>query len=171
LQNDIPEFYQKRTLVLGVGNILFGDDGFGPEAIHFLEENYQIPDDVAILDVGTGARGILFTIALAETKPERIIVIDACDCSQKPGEVFIVPVEKIPGKKIDDFSMHQLPTSNLLRELQDLANIEVIILAAQPESIPEMVSPGLSIKLRQAMPEIGEYLAKTVQFVPIRKVS
>ncbi len=158
MQNDIPEIYQKRTLVLGVGNILFGDDGFGPEAIHFLEENYQIPDHVAILDAGTGVRGILFTIALSEKKPERIVVIDACDCNQKPGKIFTIPIKKIPEKKIDDFSMHQLPTSNLLRELQDLANVEVILLAAQPEFIPEAVKPGLSPKLQASLVSVCDYL-------------
>lgn len=160
MQNEIPEIYQKRTLVLGVGNILFGDDGFGPEAIRFLEENYQIPDDVAIFDAGTGVRGILFTIALAETKPERIVVIDACDCNQKPGEIFTIPIEKIPEKKIDDFSMHQLPTSNLLKELQDLANVEIILLAAQPEFIPEAVKPGLSPKLQASLEPVCDYLVK-----------
>ncbi len=161
MQNDIPEIYQKRTLILGVGNILFGDDGFGPEVIRFMEENYQIPDDVAIFDAGTGVRGILFTIALSETKPERIVVIDACDCKQKPGEIFTVPIENIPKKKSDDFSMHQIPTSNLLRELRDLTNVEVILLVAQPEFIPKVVKPGLSAKLQATLEPVCDYLVKT----------
>lgn len=158
MQDDVPAIYQKKTLVLGCGNILFGDDGFGPEAIHFLEKNYQIPDDVAVLDAGTGVRGVLFTIALSEIKPERIVIIDACDCAQEPGAIFIVPVENIPENKVDDFSMHQLPTSNLLKELKNLAKIEVIVLAAQPEFIPEVVSPGLSMKLRASLGPVCEYL-------------
>ncbi len=159
--NDIPEIFQKTTLILGCGNVLFGDDGFGPEVTHFLEENYQIPDDVAVLDVGTGVREILFTIALAEKKPERIVIIDAYDCHKEPGEIFTIPIEKLPENKIDDFSLHQLPTSNLLKALKDLASIEIILLVAQPESIPEVVRPGLSGKLREAVPRIGKYLLKT----------
>lgn len=160
MQNDIPEIYQKRILVLGVGNILFGDDGFGPEAIHFLEEHYQLPDDVAILDAGTGVREILFTLALADTKPERIIIVDACDCKQKPGEIFTIPIEQIPTVKIDDFSMHQLPTSNLLRELHDMTKVDVVVLAAQPEFIPEAVKPGLSPKLQSTLASICDYMVK-----------
>jgi len=112
------------------------------------------------LDVGTGAREILFTITLAEKKPERIIVVDALDCQQEPGDIFITPVENLPEKKIDDFSLHQLPTSNLLKELKELCQVEVILLAAQPESVPETVNPGLSRKLQDAVPKVGKYIVK-----------
>jgi len=158
--NYIPECYQKSTLILGCGNTLFGDDGFGPAVIDYLEKDCQIPEDVSILDVGTGAREILFTITLAEKKPKRIIVVDALDCQHEPGDIFIIPVENLPDKKIDDFSLHQLPTSNLLKELRDLCQVEVILLAAQPECVPETVKPGLSKKLQDAVPKVGKYIVK-----------
>ena len=158
--NYVPECYRKPTLVLGCGNILFGDDGFGPAVIEFLEKHYQPPEDVSLLDVGTGAREILFTIALADKKPKRIIIIDALDCQKKPGEIFTIPVDHLPENKIDDFSLHQLPTSNLLKELRDLCQVEVILLSAQPEYIPETVEPGLSRKLKEAVPKLGEYIVK-----------
>jgi coenzyme F420 hydrogenase subunit delta len=154
----IPECYQKSTLILGCGNTLFGDDGLGPAVIDYLEKDCLVPEDVAILDVGTGAREILFTIALAEKKPKRIIIVDAVDCQREPGDISTVPVEDLPEKKIDDFSLHQLPTSNLLKELRDLCQVEVILLAVQPESVPETVRPGLSRKLQDAVPRVGEYI-------------
>lgn len=157
----IPECYKKSTLILGCGNTLFGDDGFGPAVIDYLEKDCRVPEDVSILDVGTGAREILFTIALAEKKPKRIIVVDALDCQKKPGEIFTIPIGNLPEKKIDDFSLHQLPTSNLLKELKDLCHVEVILLAAQPEYIPEAVKPGLSKKLQAAVPKVGNYIVKT----------
>jgi coenzyme F420 hydrogenase subunit delta len=158
MMNYVPEYYQKSTLILGCGNTLFGDDGFGPAVIDYLEKHYEAPKDVSILDVGTGAREILFTITLAEKKPKRIIVIDALDCQRKPGEIFTIPVENLPEKKIDDFSLHQLPTSNLLKELKDLCQVEVILLAAQPECIPETVKPGLSKRLQEAVPKVSKYI-------------
>ena len=156
----IPECYQKATLILGCGNVLFGDDGFGPAVIDYLEKHRRVPEHVAILDVGTGAREVLFNIALAEKKPERVIIIDALDCQKKPGEIFTIPIDDLPEKKIDDFSLHQLPTSNLLKELKDLCHIEVILLAAQPECVPEIVKPGLSKKLQDAVPKVGKYIAR-----------
>lgn len=160
IMNYVPECYRKSTLVLGCGNTLFGDDGFGPAVIDYLEKHYQIPEDVYILDVGTGAREVLFTIALSDKKPRRIIIIDAVDCHRAAGEVFTLPVEDLPDKKIDDFSLHQLPTSNLLKELKDLCQVEVILLAAQPEYVPEMVKPGLSERLRASVPMMSKYIAR-----------
>jgi coenzyme F420 hydrogenase subunit delta len=156
----IPECFQKTTLILGCGNTLFGDDGFGPAVINYLEEHCQAPEEVFILDAGTGVREILFNVALAETKPRRIIIIDAMDCQEKPGEIFTVPIENIPEKKTDDFSLHQLPTSNLLKELGDSGHVEVIVLATQPENIPETVKPGLSDKLQEAVPRVVEYIER-----------
>ncbi len=155
-----PDYYQKATLVLGCGNVLIGDDGFGPAVVDYLKEHCRAPVHVAILDVGTGVREVLFNIILAEKKPERIIIIDALDCKREPGEVFTVSIEDVPEKKSHDFSVHQMPTLNMLKELRDLCHIEVVVLAAQPESIPETVQPGLSKKLQDVVPKVGKYIVK-----------
>lgn len=152
------DYYQKFTLILGCGNILFGDDGFGPAVIDYLKKHCHVPAQVSLLDVGTGAREVLFDLILAEEKPQRLIVIDALDCNKEAGEIFTISVDCLPENEIDDFSLHQLPTSNLFKELSELCRIEVIILAAQPEYVPETVDPGLSQKLQEAVPRAAEYI-------------
>ena len=159
----IPEIYTKRVIVLGCGNILFGDDGFGPEVIAYLERHYTIPENTFVMNAGTSAREILFPILLDERRPEHIIIVDAINAGRIPGEIFELPVEDIPYNKIDDFSMHQLPTSNLLKELQELCKVEVVIIAAQVESIPKMVKPGLSKSLIEALPKTCEMIMKIVK--------
>lgn len=47
----LPEFCAKRTLILGCGNILFGDDGFGPAVIEYLLSHYDIPDDLSLIHI------------------------------------------------------------------------------------------------------------------------
>ena len=160
--SSIPEMYTKRVLVLGCGNILFGDDGFGPEVVAYLEAHHAIPEDVCVVDAGTSARKILFPILLDEQKPEHIIIVDAVDASRSPGEIFEISVADIPENKIDDFSLHQLPTSNLLRELKELCDVEVTIIVVQVESIPEMVKPGLSEALINSIPEACQILLKSM---------
>ena len=156
----IPDYYQKSTLILGVGNTLFGDDGFGPAVVDYIEEHCRAQPDVAVLDVGTGVREILFNIILAEKKPARIVIVDALDCGREPGDVFSVSIEEIPEKKTHDFSVHLMPTLNMLKELRDLCHVEVVILAAQPESIPEMVYSGLSLKMEAAVSKVADYIAE-----------
>ncbi len=148
---DIPG---KNILILGCGNILFGDDGFGPRVAVELQKNYNLSENVGVIDAGTGVRNILFDISLSEKKPEKIIIVDAIDAGRTPGEVFELPIDEIPEKKIDDFSMHQLPTSNLLKELKDLCKVNVTIIACQVENIPSEVTTTISRKLIDAIPVV-----------------
>ena len=158
----IPQCYRKPILVLGCGNVLFGDDGFGPAVIEYLEKNHKIPEDVCVIDAGKGVGVILFTTTLSEKKSKKIIIVDSVDVGRPPGEVVELPIENIPENKIDDFSIHQLPTSNLLRELKELCNVEVRIIAVQVESIPEMVNPGLSESLINSIPEACQMVLKSM---------
>ena len=155
-----PDYYQKATLILGCGNILFGDDGFGPAVIEYLQEHCRVPASAAAIDVGTGVREILFNIILTENKPQRIVIVDALDCNRKPGDIFNVSIEEIPIKKIHDFSVHLMPTLNMLKELRDLCHVEVVVLAGQPEKIPEAVKLGLSPQMQKAVPKISEYIVQ-----------
>ncbi len=161
--NHLPEWYRRSTLILGCGNILFGDDGFGPAVATALLEDSSLPEDVYVMDVGTSARQILFPMLIGETCVKRLIIVDAVDFTEQgrvPGEIFEFSIEEIPLVKIDDFSMHQVPSSNLLRELRDRRKIKVIVLACQVESIPDKVAQGLSKPVRGAIPEMCELVVK-----------
>lgn len=157
------DWFKKEILILGCGNVLFGDDGFGVEVVKYLRENYKLPENIAIIEAGTSVRWILFDIILHEKKPKKIIIVDAVDLGRKKGEVFEISLDEIPENKIDDFSFHQIPTSNLLRDLQDLCQVEVIIISAQVENIPKMVKPGLSETLINAIPKACELILKKVK--------
>ena len=154
------EYYTKSVLVLGCGNRLFGDDGFGPAAVEYLNENYSLPDGIAVLDMGISVRNILFDIILSEKRPKKIIIVDAVNVGKKPGEVFELDVSQIPLKKIDDFSMHQLPTSNLLLELKKLCSVDIKVICVQVEDIPDSVRPGVSETLLRSLPAVCEKILR-----------
>jgi coenzyme F420 hydrogenase subunit delta len=156
----LPIYCRKKILIVGCGNKLFGDDGFGSEVIEYLINNYSIPENVCLLDVGTGIRKILFTISLSEVRPDVIVIIDAVDKGRSPGEIFDIPIDEIPENKIDDFSIHQVPSSNLLKELQDLCSVKVRIMVCQVEIIPEMVKTGLSEPVKKAVSLMAQRIAE-----------
>jgi coenzyme F420 hydrogenase subunit delta len=112
------------------------------------------------LDVGTGIRRILFTLTLSEARPEVIVIIDAVDKGRKPGEIFTIPLEEVPIEKIDDFSMHQVPSSNLLKELQDLCKVKVRVMVCQIKTIPDTMQSGLSEPLEEAVPLMAKKIAE-----------
>jgi len=152
----VPEYVKKRVLILGVGNVLFGDDGFGPAATDYLLKNFRIPDDIYVMDAGMSAGDILFNVALSQVKPKKIIILDAVDVKRKPGEVFELPIDDLPASKMSDFSMHFFPSPNILKELRESMGIDVVILACQAERMPDSVSPGLSDVVAQALPRASE---------------
>jgi len=82
------------------------------------------------------------------------------DCGRKPGELFSPDIDSFPKAKLDDFSLHQVPTSNLLRELWDLCSIEVIVVACQVAGECESVSPGLSNPVKEAVGRAAEMIAR-----------
>jgi len=159
-QSDLPDFCRKPTLVLGCGNILFGDDGFGCAVVDYVETHYRVPEAVCLLDVGTGVRKLLFTLCLSSARPQRLLILDAIDDGRSPGEIFEIDPAEIPPVKLDDFSLHQLPTSNLLRELQETCGVEVRVLACQTGSLPEEISQGLSKAVSEAVPQAAEWLVR-----------
>lgn len=155
----LPAFCRARILILGVGNVLFGDDGFGPAVAESLLANYHIPDDIYVMDVGTGVRKLLFTISLSETRPEEIIIADAVDWGQELGQVVEIPADALPVSKIDDFSLHQVPTSNMLHELESNGHVKVVVVACDVGVIRQEIGPGLSPATRLAVDRTVEQLA------------
>ncbi len=141
------------TVIFGCGNLLMGDDGFGPAVIEELNQEHQLPETAAAIDAMTGIREYLFDYLLSEEgRPEHIIILDAVDVADRfPGEIFLIDSTTIPAKKIHDFSLHQFPTVNLLYELEQHTGIKVTIIAAQAEYIPAEIEPGFSASMTAAV--------------------
>jgi hydrogenase maturation protease len=68
--------------VLGLGNVLMSDDGFGPYVARVLEAFYEFPDGVEVIDVGTP--GLDLTPYLLDT--DAVIFIDTVTSNGQPGE-------------------------------------------------------------------------------------
>lgn len=153
-------------MIFGCGNVIMGDDGYGPAVVDMLNSQHSLPEDVQAIDAGTCVREYLFDYLLSEEgRPETIIILDAVDFpDRQPGEVFEIDPSAIPPKKIHDFSLHQFPTVNLLLELEQHTGIRVIILAAQVEYIPAEIAPGLtpamSAAVAVACEKIGQILSE-----------
>jgi coenzyme F420 hydrogenase subunit delta len=154
-------------LVLGCGNPLIGDDGFGPAVIQHLEKHYFLPDSVAAIDCGTSIRDILFDILISARKPGKLIIIDVTDSpGLAPGEIREIDVDQIRPEKISDFSLHQFPTTNMLKEIKEETPINVRVLVVQVSDMPTEVKPGLSEPVRSAIPAMCERIISEIGSTP-----
>ncbi|MEA1966708.1 MAG: hydrogenase maturation protease [Thermodesulfobacteriota bacterium] len=158
------EIYRKKILIFGCGNTLFENDGFGPAVIEFLKENYELPDSVLALDAGTGIKDFMFDLLLMEDKPDKLFVIDAVTVpGRKTGEVFEIDLADVPPEKMSDFSLHQSPSSNLLKELKDLGGVDVRVLGVHVNSIPNEINPGLTREIKDAVPQAALWIMEQLK--------
>ena len=164
MMSTVQDLFTKPVLVFGCGNILIGDDGFGPAVIDHLVENFNLPSYVAAIDVGTSIRELLFDLVLMSERPRLIIIVDSvCDTQHQPGEIFEIDISQIPSIKVNDFSLHQFPSVNLLNELQDGAGVKIRVLAVQVEKVPDEIKQGLSDPVSAAVPRACEWLLREIE--------
>lgn len=162
------ELFSKPILVFGCGNILFGDDGFGPAVIDNLHRHYDVPESVLAVDVGTSIRELLFDLLLAPSKPSSIFIVDAVyQPHREPGELFEVEPHTISSGGLDDFSLHHFPSSGLIQELRQLAGVNVRTLAVQVKRVPDQVRPGISREVETSIPRACRWLLDQIEEVSL----
>ena len=148
----------KKIGILGVGNILLSDEGFGPHFIDYLEKNYIYSDEIEIIDGGTA--GIMLS-SFVENK-EIIFIIDVVNIESEPGDIYLFSHEEITAKNIQSsLSAHQVGLSEIIT-LNNFANIEapkkIEYITIVPKSLEEGV--GLTSCLENKMREVLEILNK-----------
>lgn len=152
--------YNVETLVVGCGNILFKDDGFGPAVIHKLEdyfEDKEMPDETMFVDAGTGATHFIFS--LPDEKWKKVIVIDVVEFDAEPGTVKIFSPFDMPKGKYEN--AHTWPVEEPLHDLAE--NCEVIIVGCKPGEITSPdVEMGLTEAVENAIPKAMELVLKEI---------
>lgn len=144
------EVRTSRTLVLGVGNLLMGDDGLGPAALERLLMEWQLPPEVASLDGGTDGLALLPEIEGAEC----ILLIDAIDVGAAPGSEVVLERGELPRHGGLRLSPHQVGLWDLLglAELRGRLPRQAVALGLQPDAI--VASPGLSDAVAARLPTL-----------------
>ncbi len=147
-----PDRTGAAALILGVGNVLWADEGFGVRCAEALAQNYTAPDGVAVMDGGT--QGLALVNDLAEAR--RILIFDAVDVGAEPGELIVARGAEVPrfvaGGKV---SLHQTSMMEVLALAELLAEAppEVItLIGCQPVEM-EDYGGGLTPAVAARVPE------------------
>ncbi len=150
-----------KTLVLGLGNPLRGDDGLGPAVIKWLQERGLSPGMVAI-DGHTAGLDLVSTLA----GYRRAIIVDAADMGRAPGEwARFTPAQvrwESSGPTGVAVSLHAAGLADALALGAALGVLpeEVVIFGVQPARLDW--TPGLSAEAQAAMPEVGRCVLKEI---------
>jgi len=111
----MPAFQPERVLILGIGNVLWADEGFGVRCVERMAETHALPASVKLLDGGT--QGLYLLPFLEEA--DALIVFDAVDFGFTPGTLVTMRDEDVPAfmgaKKM---SLHQTGFQDVIATAQ-----------------------------------------------------
>jgi hydrogenase maturation protease len=138
-----------RIGVLGIGNVLMGDDALGPCVVKLLDSRYELPGDVGLLDLGTpGADLPLYLDGL-----EAAVIVDAVRVSGAPGEVHLLDKAQLLSRSpVLPASPHEpgLREGLFTLEFQGRGPGEVRLVGVVPSTVESAI--GLSLAVRSALP-------------------
>lgn len=137
----------KKTLVLGIGNLLIGDEGVGCLAIEALGQRYTMPPEVECVDGGTAGFELL---SMLDNK-EHVILIDALRDDREPGTVIMVEGDQVPRAFLARTTPHQLGICDVLAaaQLTDIMPRHLTLYGIEPKQLD--VGIGLSPEVRAGM--------------------
>lgn len=162
----------KRTplLVLGLGNVLLGDDGIGSAAVALLLDRYQPPSNVRVLDGGTLGLSLLPYLEEAE----RVILVDAIKADAAPGTFVRLDGDQVAPAVASRLSPHQVGVADLLdaARWRDRYPAHLALLGLVPASMELEI--GLSPEVAGMLPclverVIAEAHRSGLRFVPVAR--
>jgi hydrogenase maturation protease len=139
-----------RIAVLGLGNLLMGDEGVGIHVLHKLKERGP-PEGVELVDGGTAGIDLLPVLKQAD----RVIIIDAVRAGGRPGSIYRFKPEDLKGETPMALSLHQFSLQDVLHSAHLLGiEPEITIIGVEPKRI----APGLELseELQEVLPQLVE---------------
>lgn len=130
-----------KEVVLGIGNILKGDDGVGiyiAERVNkYLQhikngskqDRFAEAGETIVIDCGTAPEN--YTSIIKKHNPDRLILVDAADMGLSPGSCRIIPPEEI---KVMHISTHNMPLSFLISYISEFCR-NIVLIGIQPDKM------------------------------------
>lgn len=132
--------HKPNILVLGIGNILWADEGFGVRAVEAFHQAYKVADNVTILDGGTQGLYLVHYV----TEADYLIVFDAIDYGLVPGTLKLVRDDEVPkftgAKKM---SLHQTGFQEVLSAADFMGGYpeRLALIGCQPVDLEDWGGP------------------------------
>ena len=141
-----------RINIIGLGNVLYGDEGFGVAALNSLQESATFPDVVQFIDGGTQGIYLLDFIESADA----VIVFDALIPLDYDRRVYVYRNDELPDFIHRKMSSHQMGFSEMLgiAKLHGKMPQEIVMIGAPPKDLE--LNIGLSPELALLLPEAVE---------------
>jgi hydrogenase maturation protease len=143
---------ENQILIACIGNLFFGDDGFGVEAAHALTAA-NLPSEAVVIDYGIRS----FDLACALLEPWRaVILVDAIVRGGEPGSLYLLEPDSEPGAapELDPHAISPAQVLTLTRSFGKV-HVPIIIVGCEPHDFGEELEGriGLSSAVAAAVPK------------------
>ena len=161
MKSFFKNIFKGKLVIIGVGNTLRGDDGFGPALIERLKKEIEEKGDRQLMSVplliDTGSAPENYAGKIAKVKPDTILIVDAIDLGLKSGEYEIL-------KKTDiaetGFTTHNMSLNMFIEFLEKETGANIFILGVQPENVNFAVE--MSECLKEKIIEISDMIIEAI---------
>ena len=144
----------KRILVLGIGNILWADEGFGVRCVEALNAGWEFPPQVTVMDGGTQGLYLLPYVQEADC----LLVFDAVDYGDEPGKLRVVVGDQVPRfMGVKKMSLHQTGFQEVLMaaELTQKLPAELVLVGVQAEQLEDFGGSLRDVVKAQMVPALN----------------
>ena len=151
-------------LVLGLGNVLLGDDGVGPALVREIQTKYANENRVECIDGGTQGLALLGYLEGREA----VIILDAFASGKTPGEISVLEGPEVLGYGVSrSTTAHEGNAGELLSAAHLLGSMpeRVFLVGVEPERVRTEL--GLSESVAQSLPAAFERTCAVVERVLI----
>lgn len=155
---------KKKNIVVGVGNMLFKDEGVGIYASEYLKQNYEFEGDLEIIDGGT----LGFKLMSYFQEYENVIILDTVSIEDNPGEIFRLPSDVLLGLGNYRKTAHEVEIVEMLEICSVLdEHADVTILGIIPKDIVS-VGIGLTKTMENRFEEFILHAIKEIESLGIK---
>jgi hydrogenase maturation protease len=147
---DVPP---PRVLVLGVGNILLTDDGFGVHFVNALQDT-RFPPNVQVIEAGTVSHQLITLFR----EIDHLFVVDVVEAGDTPGSIFRFSPDDMNFRSEPRYSLHQVSLIDVLRMAEMTGGKpRTVIIGVQPRDVTSW-SLELSAELEAVIPRVKDLL-------------
>lgn len=157
---------KNKITVLGVGNILLQDEGFGVRVVEEVTRRFSFPSNVQVLDGGT--LGMELMRFLPGT--EKLILVDAIAGKKEAGSLYEFHNEEVKAYFKEKVSMHELGIQDVLAVLEVLEQPikDMAIIGVQPKSLEigielsDTVAPMLEVVVNKVIEQLRSWQVEVI---------
>jgi hydrogenase maturation protease len=146
--------------LVGIGNIMFCDDGLGIYAAEYIKQNYKVPDNLYIVDGG----GLGFTLMTFFQEYKKVFILSTTSVGKESGDVFSFSKDELISQGATRQSANEVEVVQMVEICsvldEDMAKVQII--AMKPDDIIP-VETNLTGKIKKRFPLLIEKTIKELE--------